>query len=90
MSGQIAVLIALTAPAIAVCLLKGKRGMALFGLVLPAAAFVGAATVALPSSWWANHLYGPKRRARADRRYPPATDAAMEYMQASRLKRMGL
>lgn len=31
--------------------------------------WIGAFRLATPTSWWARHLYGPKKMARAEERY---------------------
>ncbi|MFD5317277.1 hypothetical protein [Streptomyces sp. NPDC127098] len=53
-----------------VALVKGKYVMAVFGVLLPPVALVGALRLARPDSLWARWLYKrwPKVRARAERR----------------------
>lgn len=36
--------------------------------------WIAAFRLARPESWWARHLYGPKRHARAEARYPETLD----------------
>lgn len=50
------------------CILKGKFGMALLGLLLPAIALLGAVRLARPHSTWARRRYGPRREEAATRR----------------------
>jgi hypothetical protein len=42
--------------------LKGKLKLALFGVVFPPFAFVGAIRLAKPGSWWARRFYDPDGR----------------------------
>ncbi|MEU6623691.1 hypothetical protein ABZ926_23370 [Streptomyces litmocidini] len=48
-----------------VTLVKGKLRMAVFGILVPFVAIVGAVRLARPGSWWSRHLYGRRHRARA-------------------------
>lgn len=52
-----------------VCLLKGKWLTAALGFVYAPIGWVGAIRLAKERSWWARHLFGPRRRARAQRRH---------------------
>ncbi|WP_225848270.1 hypothetical protein [Streptomyces sp. HPF1205] len=56
---------------VVVCLLKGKRMTAVFGVLLPPLALVGAVRLARPGSPWATRLYRRRSRAaaRAERRF---------------------
>jgi len=36
--------------------------------------WIAAFRLARPESWWARHLYGPKKLARAEARYPETLD----------------
>jgi hypothetical protein len=53
-----------------VALLKGKRVTAVFGVLVPVVALVGAVRLARPGSLWARRLYRrrPRSAARAERR----------------------
>ncbi|MGP4111551.1 hypothetical protein ACTWP5_11610 [Streptomyces sp. 4N509B] len=53
-----------------VALLKGKLRTALFGVLVPLVALVGAVRLARPESWWAKRAYRrrPRTTARAERR----------------------
>lgn len=54
-----------------IALVKGKLRTALFGVLLPVVALVGAVRLARPDSLWARRIYRhrPRTRARAVRRY---------------------
>ncbi|MDT3395781.1 hypothetical protein RKE29_03810 [Streptomyces sp. B1866] len=54
-----------------ICLLKGKRMVAVFGVLVPFLALVGALRLARPGSPWAGRLYRrrPGAAARAERRF---------------------
>ncbi|KPI12557.1 hypothetical protein OK074_8908 [Actinobacteria bacterium OK074] len=51
-----------------VCLAKGKGRTAVFGVIVPLAAVVGAVRLARPGSPWARRCYGRRPRARAKAR----------------------
>ena len=53
---------------VAVTALKGKYPTALLGLFIGPVAWVAAVRLARPTSPWARWRYGPKKRARAERR----------------------
>jgi hypothetical protein len=53
---------------VAVAALKGKYPTALLGLFVSPVAWVAAVRLARPTSPWARWRYGPKKRARAQRR----------------------
>ncbi|GGU90235.1 hypothetical protein GCM10010275_28720 [Streptomyces litmocidini] len=57
--------IALNFLIVLVTLVKGKLRMAVFGILVPFVAIVGAVRLARPGSWWSRHLYGRRHRARA-------------------------
>jgi hypothetical protein len=40
--------------------------------------WITALRLARPKSWWAGHLYGPKKLARAEARYPESLDEKEE------------
>jgi hypothetical protein len=40
--------------------------------------WIAAFRLARPESWWARHLYGPKKLARAEARYPESLDEEEE------------
>jgi hypothetical protein len=40
--------------------------------------WITAFRLARPESWWARHLYSPKKRARAEARYPESLDEEEE------------
>lgn len=40
--------------------------------------WIAAFRLARPESWWARHLYGPKKLARAEVRYPESLDEEEE------------
>ncbi|WP_225798773.1 hypothetical protein [Streptomyces sp. NK15101] len=48
-----------------VTLMKGKVRMAVFGILVPFVAIIGAVRLARPGSWWSRRLYGRRHRARA-------------------------
>jgi hypothetical protein len=48
-----------------VCVFKGKYRAALIGSFVPIVAWWCAARLARPTSWWARHVYGEKRRTKA-------------------------
>jgi hypothetical protein len=48
-----------------VCVFKGKYRAALIGCFVPFVVWWCAARLARPTSWWARHLYGARRRAKA-------------------------
>ena len=50
-------------------MLKGKPITGLIGLPVPFFAYVGAIRLAKPSSFWAKRWYGPKKMARAEKRF---------------------
>lgn len=52
-----------------VCVLKGKLATGILGVVVPAVAWIGAARLAKPSSWWALRRYGAKKLARSRARF---------------------
>ena len=52
-----------------VCLLKGKRGFALLGLVVPFFWLIGAIRLAKPGSYWAWHWYDGAKMTQAQQRY---------------------
>jgi len=47
------------------CVFKGKYRAALMGCFVPFIAWWCAIRLARPTSWWARHVYGEKRRAKA-------------------------
>ncbi|WP_319725068.1 hypothetical protein [Streptomyces niveiscabiei] len=53
-----------------IALAKGKARTAVFGVIVPAVALIGALRLARPKSPWARHFYTrrPRARARAERR----------------------
>jgi hypothetical protein len=55
---------------VVLCVLKGKRKLALFGIFLAPFAYIGAIRLARPGSAWARRRYGrePRRLERATRR----------------------
>lgn len=55
---------------ITVAEMKGHDFLAGFGFVtLGVAWWIAAFKLARPESWWARHLYGPRKLARAEARY---------------------
>ncbi|MFE1880912.1 hypothetical protein [Streptomyces diastatochromogenes] len=48
-----------------IALSKGKTRVALFGVIVPLVAMVGAVRLARPDSYWARRFYGRRPRARA-------------------------
>ncbi|MEU0405798.1 hypothetical protein ABZ318_37470 [Streptomyces sp. NPDC006197] len=57
--------IALNFLIVLVTLMKGKVRMAVFGILIPFVAIIGAVRLARPGSWWSRRLYGRRHRARA-------------------------
>ncbi|MFF0554978.1 hypothetical protein ACH4ZU_35130 [Streptomyces sp. NPDC020472] len=57
--------IALNFLIVLVTLMKGKLRMAVFGILIPFVAIIGAVRLARPGSWWSRRLYGRRHRARA-------------------------
>lgn len=58
-----------------VCVLKGKLATAILGVVVPTLAWVGAARLAKPTSYWARRRYRGEKLARAQRRFGAAYEA---------------
>jgi hypothetical protein len=52
-----------------ICWLKGKRGLAVFGFVIPFVWLTGAMRLAKPASYWAWHWYDRPKMTRAQQRY---------------------
>ena len=52
-----------------VCLLKGKLATGIVGIAMPLFAWVGAARLAKPESWWSRRRYGVKKLARSRSRF---------------------
>jgi hypothetical protein len=52
-----------------VTFLKGKLKLALFGVLVPPLAFLGAVRLAKPRSWWARRLYDRTGKGRRGRKY---------------------
>ena len=52
-----------------VCWLKGKRGLAFLGLVVPFVSLIGAIRLAKPASYWAWHWYDGAKMTQAQQRY---------------------
>jgi hypothetical protein len=52
-----------------ICWLKGKRGFACLGLVIPFVWLTGAIRLAKPASYWAWHWYDGAKMTRAQQRY---------------------
>jgi hypothetical protein len=52
-----------------ICWLKGKRGLAVLGLVIPFVWLTGAMRLAKPASYWAWHWYDSEKMTRAQQRY---------------------
>jgi hypothetical protein len=55
-----------------VTFLKGKVKLALFGVLVPPLAFVGAVRLAKPRSWWAKRFYDPAGKGLRGRKYQRA------------------
>jgi len=66
------VVIVAIALSIVTCL-KGKLTLGLLSIFLPPIGLVAAYRLARPGSIWAQLFYSPKQRARAQRRFDPAT-----------------
>jgi hypothetical protein len=50
--------------------IKGQDVLASSGwLTMGVGPWIGAFRLATPQSWWARHLYGPRKMARAEDRY---------------------
>jgi hypothetical protein len=49
-------------------LAKGKARLAIFGVIVPLVALIGAVRLARPGSFWARRFYGRRPRARAKSR----------------------
>jgi hypothetical protein len=67
--------------------LKGKWTLGALGLLVWVFGFIGAVRLARPSSWWDRTFYGPKRKARADARYPGDRRMPMWFWQRRRTKK---
>ena len=52
-----------------ICWLKGKRGFAILGLVIPLLWLTGAIRLAKPASYWAWHWYDGAKMTRTQQRY---------------------
>ena len=52
-----------------ICWLKGKRGFAFLGLVIPLVWLTSAIRLAKPTSYWAWHWYDGPKMTRAQQRY---------------------
>lgn len=52
-----------------ICLLKGKWITAALGFLYPPLVWIGCLRLAKERSWWSRHLYGARRRARAQVRH---------------------
>jgi len=63
---------------LAVCWLKGKRGMVLLGLVVPLVGLIGAVRLAKPSSYWAWHWYDERQLLEAQRRFAGSDGAVAD------------
>jgi hypothetical protein len=88
--GGIAVVSVAHALLVLVCVAKGKYPTALFGIFLPAVAWVGAARLARPRSLWARRRYDDARGAKAerraadfDRRWDPIGDRISNFIAGS-------
>jgi hypothetical protein len=70
---QIAYVIGLVAVLIGpvtVCEMKGQEWLVgASWLTKGVSCWIGMFRLATPASWWARHLYGPKKMARAEERY---------------------
>ncbi|TKV61162.1 hypothetical protein FDO65_05895 [Nakamurella flava] len=63
--GWVWVLVAVVFGPALVCFLKGKWITGALGFLYPPLTWVGSLRLAKERSWWARHLYGRRRRARA-------------------------
>lgn len=61
----VALVLLVHAALLALCLIRGKYGTALFGLFVPIALVVGVLRLARPRSLWARQFYNEERTARA-------------------------
>ncbi len=63
-----------------ISLLKGKLATGLVGIVVPIFAWVGAARLATPQSWWAKRRYRDKKLARSRARFGERYEARHNRM----------
>jgi cell division protein FtsW (lipid II flippase) len=56
----------------AICWLKGKRGFACLGIVIPLVWLTGAIRLGKPTSYWARRWYGDAKMAEAEQRFARA------------------
>jgi len=62
-------LLVITLGPLVICVLKGKYGFALFGVLISALWWIGAIRLAKPTSLWARRWYGEAKLAQAEQRY---------------------
>jgi hypothetical protein len=60
---------------LAICWLKGKRGFAFLGVVIPFVWLTGAIRLAKPTSYWATRWYGDVKMVEAEQRYARSKQA---------------
>ncbi len=66
----VGLIVALFLGPVTVAEMKGHDWLVGFGwLTLGVTWWIGAFKLARPESWWARHLYGPRKMARAEDRY---------------------
>jgi hypothetical protein len=58
-----------------VCWLKGKRGFAVLGVIIPFVWLIGAVRLAKPTSYWATRWYGDAKMAKAEQRFARSKQA---------------
>ena len=58
-----------------ICWLKGKRGFAFLGVVVPFVWLIGAIRLAKPTSYWATRWYGDAKMAEAEQRFARSKQA---------------
>jgi len=63
-----------------VCVLKGKLATGILGVVVPTLAWIGAARLAKPGSYWARRRYRGKKLERSRRRFGPAYQARRDRL----------
>jgi hypothetical protein len=57
------------------CWLKGKRGFAVLGVIVPFVWLIGAIRLAKPTSYWAARWYGDAKIAEAEQRFARSKQA---------------
>jgi len=58
-----------------VCWLKGKRGFAFLGVIIPFVWLIGAIRLAKPTSYWATRWYSDAKMAEAEQRFAHSKQA---------------